>query len=160
MCARAYSPGTDLGGGCRRCATPPPPPDNLRLSNTTAILQNMQICMICIFSSSHYVIAQSHAFFFVFTFKICLRHQQLRHSLVVHPLQQRIQGRGPGGPLPPPLIFRPKWGLKGRKKIFLETYYSKTRKNLMCSPQELPKRSFFAISDCAFSSQKKEIKRN
>ena len=38
---------------------PPPPRDDLRLSNTTAILQNMQICMICILSNSHYVIAFS-----------------------------------------------------------------------------------------------------
>ena len=29
--------------------------------------------------------------------------------------QWRIQARGPGNPAPPP-IFRPKWGLKGRKK--------------------------------------------
>ena len=27
------------------------------LSNTTSILQNMQICIICILSSLHYVIA-------------------------------------------------------------------------------------------------------
>ena len=31
--------------------------------------------------------------------------------------QWRIQGRGPGGPLPP-FIFRPNWGPKGRKKTF------------------------------------------
>ena len=30
-------PGTDPGGGCRGCA--PPPRDDLRLSNTTGILQ-------------------------------------------------------------------------------------------------------------------------
>ena len=36
---------------------PPPTGDDLRLSKTTGILQNMQICMICILSSSHYVIA-------------------------------------------------------------------------------------------------------
>ena len=34
-------------------------------------------------------------------------------------LQWWIQGRGPGARLPPPhLIFRPKWGPKGRKKFF------------------------------------------
>ena len=52
--------GADLGGGFRGCTpvpTPPPPRDDLQLSNTTAVLQNMQICMICILSSSHYVIA-------------------------------------------------------------------------------------------------------
>ena len=48
----------DLGGGCRGCATPPPPLDDLRLYNTTGILQNRQIC-ISILSSSHYVIALS-----------------------------------------------------------------------------------------------------
>ena len=35
--------------------------------------------------------------------------------------QRRIQGRGPGGrpdPPPPPLIFRPNWGPKGRKQFF------------------------------------------
>ena len=36
---------------------PQPPRDDLRLSNTAAVLQNMQICMICILSGSHYVIA-------------------------------------------------------------------------------------------------------
>ena len=32
--------------------------------------------------------------------------------------QWRIQGRGPGGPAPFPLIFRPNLGPKGRKKCF------------------------------------------
>ena len=40
--------------------TPPPSPrDDLRLSNATAILQNPQICLICILSSSHYVMTYS-----------------------------------------------------------------------------------------------------
>ena len=64
----------DLGGGCRGAHTPPPPRDDLEYSNTTGIPQNMAICMICILSSSFYVIAWSKAFFFVFAFKICLRH--------------------------------------------------------------------------------------
>ena len=40
-------------------AHPPPPcrDDDLQFSNTTGILQNMQICTICILSSLHYVIA-------------------------------------------------------------------------------------------------------
>ena len=68
-----------LGGGCRGC--PPPPPDDLRLSNTTGIPQNMQICMICLYSqqftfSSHYVIAKSKAFVEI-AYKICLRHQSV-----------------------------------------------------------------------------------
>ena len=46
--------------GVYRGAHPPPPPfpswDDLRLSNTTGILQNMEICMIFILSSSHYII--------------------------------------------------------------------------------------------------------
>ena len=50
---------------------------DLQLSNTTGILQNMQICTICILSSLHYVIASSKAFFFVCAFKICLRHQSV-----------------------------------------------------------------------------------
>ena len=33
--------------------TPPPHPTPLRGILTSGILQNMQICMICIFSSSH-----------------------------------------------------------------------------------------------------------
>ena len=35
-------------------------------------------------------------------------------------LQWQIQGRGPGGPAfpPPPLIFRPDWGLKIQKDFF------------------------------------------
>ena len=56
------------------CAHPPPPGDDLGYSNTTGILQNMAICMICILSSSFYVIAWSKASFFAFAFKICLRH--------------------------------------------------------------------------------------
>ena len=60
---------------------PPPPPDDLRLSNTTGIPQNMQICMIYLYSqqftfSSHYVIAKSKAFVQI-AFKICLRHQSV-----------------------------------------------------------------------------------
>ena len=47
--------------GVYRGAHPPPPPalpswDDLRLSDTTGILQNMEICMICILSSSHHII--------------------------------------------------------------------------------------------------------
>ena len=33
--------------------------------------------LICILSSSHYFIAKSKASFFVFAFKICLRHQSV-----------------------------------------------------------------------------------
>ena len=57
--------------------------DDLQFSNTAGILQNMQICMICIFSRSHYVIAQSKAFF-VLTFKIKVSSQS-HHSLDVYP---------------------------------------------------------------------------
>ena len=57
----------DLGGGCRKCT--PLPGDDPRLSNTTSILQNMQICIICI--SSFYVTSQ------------------LRHFLVVHPFLRK-----------------------------------------------------------------------
>ena len=39
------------------CPPTPHPRDDLWLSNTTGVLQNTQICMICILSSSHYVIA-------------------------------------------------------------------------------------------------------
>ena len=109
MCAWAYSPGADLGGRVQGVLTPPPPPsrDALRL---------MQICLICILSSSHYVIAKSKAFFFVFTFKICLRQQSVTPFLsgssppVVDP-----GGREEG---PPALIFGPNWGSKGRKNFF------------------------------------------
>ena len=43
--------------------------------------------------------------------------QVIRHC---NEIQWRIQGRGPGSPspLPPPLIFRPNWGPKGRKNSF------------------------------------------
>ena len=77
--------------------TPPPPAcDDLLLSNKSGILQNMHMCMICIFSSSHYVIACSKAFFFVFAFKICLRHQSLTPLLSLHPLLRKL--------LDPPLV--------------------------------------------------------
>ena len=42
------SSGVDLGEGAQGV---PPPQDELQFSNTAGILQNMQICMICIFSS-------------------------------------------------------------------------------------------------------------
>ena len=50
-------------------------PPTLRGLLTTGTLQNMQICMVCILSSSRHVIAKSKAFFFIFTFKISLHHQ-------------------------------------------------------------------------------------
>ena len=34
-----FTPGADLGEGCRGCAPPLPPRDDLRFSNTTGILQ-------------------------------------------------------------------------------------------------------------------------
>ena len=44
-------------GRVQGCAHTPPPRDDLGFPNTTGILQNMAICMICILSSSYYVIA-------------------------------------------------------------------------------------------------------
>ena len=76
--------------------TPPPTCDDLLLSNKSGILQNMHMCMICIFSSSHYVIACSKAFFFVFAFKICLHHQSVTPLLSLHPLLRKL--------LDPPLV--------------------------------------------------------
>ena len=52
-------PGADLVEMYRGAHQPPPllPSwDDLWLSNTTDILQNMEICMICILSSSHHII--------------------------------------------------------------------------------------------------------
>ena len=46
--------GGSRGEGAGNAHHPPPP---LRGLLTTGILQNIQICMICIFCSSHYVIA-------------------------------------------------------------------------------------------------------
>ena len=42
-------------------------------------------------------------------------------SLVYNNPQWRIQGRDRGGGAGAPLTFIPKWGPKGRKKIFFET---------------------------------------
>ena len=53
-----YRGGTS--GRVQGVCPPPPTPDprdDLWLSNTTGVRQNMQICMIRILSSSHYVIA-------------------------------------------------------------------------------------------------------
>ena len=61
------------------CNPPPPPPrDDQRLSNYHCAVASQLICFL---SSSHYVIALSKAFFFVFAFKICLRHQSVTPSL-------------------------------------------------------------------------------
>ena len=55
--SKTIRPGADLVGVCRGAHRPPLPSwDDLRLSNTTGILQNMEICMICILSSSHHII--------------------------------------------------------------------------------------------------------
>ena len=76
--------------------TPPPPAcDDLLLSNKSGILQNMHMCMICIFSSSHDVTAWSKAFF-IFAFKICLHHQSVTPLLSLHPLLREL--------LDPPLV--------------------------------------------------------
>ena len=40
-----FSPGVDLGGGCRGRAPPPPSRDDLRFSNTTGILQKKEKTM-------------------------------------------------------------------------------------------------------------------
>jgi len=42
------SPGADLGGGYRGCDPIPPPLDDLRLSNTTGILQKKAMWLISI----------------------------------------------------------------------------------------------------------------
>ena len=49
----------------------------------------MQICMICILSRSHYVIAFYSLLKFVYV------TSQLRHSLVVHPLLRKILDSAP-----------------------------------------------------------------
>ena len=55
--SKTIRPGADLVRVCRGAHRPPFPSwDDLRLSNTTGILQNMKICMIFILSSSHYII--------------------------------------------------------------------------------------------------------
>ena len=56
---KTVCPGADLVGVCRGAHHHPPSLpswDDLRISNATSILQNMEICMICILSSSHYII--------------------------------------------------------------------------------------------------------
>ena len=55
---KTIGPGADLVGVCRGAHPPPPFPswDDLRLSNTIGILQNMEICMICFLSCSHSII--------------------------------------------------------------------------------------------------------
>ena len=49
-------------------------------------IQNLLYRLICILSSSHYVISQSKALFFVFAFKMFYVISQL----VVHPLLRKI----------------------------------------------------------------------
>ena len=57
---KTIHPGADLVGVYRGAHWPPPIPlpswDDLWLSNTTGILQNMEIYVICILSSSHHII--------------------------------------------------------------------------------------------------------
>ena len=51
-----------------------------------------------------------------------MKEERKEHTQVIrhcNEIQRRIQGRGPGSPHPPPpLIFRPNWGPKGRKNSF------------------------------------------
>ena len=51
--------------------------------------------LICFLSSSHYVIALSKAFFFVFAFKICLHHQSVTPSLSGAPPPKKNPGSAP-----------------------------------------------------------------
>ena len=75
---------------------PPPPPEmTCHFLIKLGILQNMHMCMICIFSSSHDVTAWSKAFF-IFAFKICLHHQSVTPLLSLHPLLRKL--------LDPPLV--------------------------------------------------------
>ena len=60
------------------CAHTTSPQDDLRLSNYHCAVASQLICFL---SSSHCVIALSKAFFFVFAFKIWLRHQSVTPSL-------------------------------------------------------------------------------
>ena len=85
-----------LGGGCGGTSPPPPARNDLWFSNTTGILQSMQICMICILSSSHYVIAQSKVFFLVFAIKIIsLCHQSVMPFLNGAPPPKKNPGSTP-----------------------------------------------------------------
>ena len=61
-------------------------------------------------------------------------------NLLLVRLQWRIQGRGLGRPAPPPppLVFRPKWGAKGRKKNFWD--------RPIPSPLPLPQGLYFRAS--------------
>ena len=46
---KPYNTGADLGGGCRGCTPPPPlPRDDLRLPNTTGILQKKTMWFISV----------------------------------------------------------------------------------------------------------------
>ena len=51
--------------------------------------------MICILSSSHYVIAQSKAFFFLFAFKIYLRRQSVTSFFCGAPPPEKNPGSAP-----------------------------------------------------------------
>ena len=56
------------------------------------LIQNMQICIL---SHSHNIIALLKALFFVFTFKICLRHQSVTPFLCGAPPPKENPGFAP-----------------------------------------------------------------
>ena len=65
----------------------PSPWDELRLSNTTGILHNMQICIL---SSSHYVIPSQKPSSSYSLLKFVYITSQLHHFLLVYPLLRKI----------------------------------------------------------------------
>ena len=63
--------------------------------------------------------------------------------------------RGPGSPPPPHLIFRPKWGPKGRKNIFFETGPRPYLRFWVTSPTPHPPYLKVWIRQCLEQTEKK-----
>ena len=94
MCAWACSPGADLGGRVQGVLTPPPlPPPEMP-------------CGLCryvwyVFSAVHIMLLPSQKPSSSYSLlKFVYVNSQLRHFLVVHPLQWWIPGGGRRAPLP------------------------------------------------------------
>ena len=85
--------GADLGGGCRGCAPPPEMTCGFQINTVQSASQLYKICFIIwyVFSAVHIMLLPSRKPSYYYSLlKFVYVTSQLRHSLVVHRLLQKI----------------------------------------------------------------------